>query len=1139
MKDQDQDQLHRKLALDGQRSYIVRAAAGSGKTSLLVQRFLKLLTQVTEPEQIVAITFTRKAAAEMRQRIIVALEQAYSSEEPKDAQDRQVYLLAKASVAQDKRHNWQLQKNPNRLNIETIDALCARIICQAPVLSGCANQLQIMQQAEMFYLLAAERSLTSLEQTQQQIPEFILLLQYLDNDLPRLKQLLADMLANRDQWLRHIGGGKIKKSALNHAFQNLVTMRLESVVSDIASMGATEQLILLLKHAAENLAGSDSPIAHCADINSLSTEVQSLQCWQGIITLLLTKGGIWRKRVGTQIGFLQNADMKTQIKALLSRFSEHHALLQNLLHIRSLADIYAASGSTGDWIDEQHWQVLVALSKLLVITDAQLRIIFSEYGQIDFIGKQQAASQALSHEQQPTELAFKFDYQIQHLLIDEFQDISISQCNLIELLTAGWSQGDGRSVFFVGDPMQSIYRFREAQVSLFLKIYQQQYFGSVMLHPLTLSCNFRSYSNLVDWVNVAFAKILPQQADITLGAVGYSHAITNKEHDAGLVAIHPLLQKDRQSSSEVYQQEAQQIAELSANLHKKFPQESIAILAASRKQLSSVIHHLQQTNMPCQAIEMQRLEDCCAVQDCLMLTRGLLDLADRIAWLAILRAPWCGLILTDLYKLVSDQPTPIVWECMQQQDIVQTLSQHGQQQITKLNAIWSKALANRQRVSLRRLVEMIWIELGGPATLRFAIDLHNVKTYFSLLQSYEYAGDISDFAVFNQAVAKLYGAAKTPGNNTDEVIQIMTIHKAKGLEFDHVIVAGLGRVHRSASAKLLIWQEQQKQNGVYELLLAPIKPSTQEEPLYSYLNWLEKMKDQYEQDRLLYVATTRARKQLHLFGATKLKDDKIYAPKSGSLLEKLWSVVRADYENLLDHPVIETRQSKGETAQYEQPCFRRHASQWCLPAPSQDVLWQKSHAIPVPKESIEYKWASINVRLIGIVVHQQLQQLAEQPQLPDLSYIHSRRHLYAHDLKQQGISPGDLVQASQYVVTALSNTINDPRGQWLLFKHKEAKNEYALTGVGWQNSEILNIRIDRTFIDQQGIRWIIDYKLSNHQGIDVDQFLDQQQQRYKEQLERYAWLLSLSEDTAIKLAIYFPFLRAWREWDYVKKTEHD
>ncbi|SMN12017.1 ATP-dependent DNA helicase pcrA [uncultured Candidatus Thioglobus sp.] len=1140
MQCHSQDQLHRKRALDPQTSYIVRAAAGSGKTSLLIQRFLKLLAQVAEPEQIVAITFTKKAAAEMRQRIIVALERAYSGEEPKDGQDRQIYLLAKASVAQDQRQNWKLQDNPSRLNIQTIDALCARIICQAPVLSRCGSQLQIMQQTEVFYLLAAERSLMALEKTQSWTPTLIRLLQYLDNDLPRLRKLLADMLANRDQWLRHISSGKISRSALTRAFQNLVTVSLAKAISDIDSMGETDQLVQLLQHAAENLAGSDSPIVHCADLRSLPTDVQSLQCWEGIITLLFTKTDKWRKTVPIEIGFTKNDCMKTRMRKLLKKFSGNHALLQHLINIRDLAKIYAVSDLHDDWISEQHWQIIVALSKLLVITDAQLRTIFSEYGQIDFIGKQQAAFQALSHEQQPTELAFKLDYQFQHLLIDEFQDISISQCDLIEALIEGWSQGDGRSLFFVGDPMQSIYRFREAEVSLFLKIYQQQHFGQVMLYPLTLSCNFRSQSNLVNWVNLVFSSILPQQADIAFGAVDYSHVTTadsTLDVDVGLVAIHPLLQKNTQSSKDIYQQEAQQVGQLSKNLHKNFAQDSIAILATSRTQLSSIIQHLQQINIPCQSVEMQRLEDCYAVQDCLILTRGLLYLADRIAWLSILRAPWCGLILADMYKLVSDQPRAIVWELMQNQDILQTLSQHGQQQLAKLNNIFSKALANRQRVSLRRLVEMVWIELGGPATLRDPIDLQNVQTYFSLLQNHEHAGDISDFAVFNKAVEKLYGAVKTPRTNTDQVIQIMTIHKAKGLEFDHVIVAGLGRTGRSATAKLLIWQEQQQQDGVYELLVAPIKSSTEKEPLYSYLNKLEKRKNQYEQDRLLYVATTRARKQLHLFGATKLKDNKIQSPKAGSLLEKLWPVVSADYESILANLAIPAKQPKSESQKNKhQPCFRRHDSQWCLPVPPADVLWQKSSVIPIPKEAIEYKWASNNIRLIGIVVHQQLQQLAEQPKLPDLSYIQARKNLYAQALKQQGISHGDLVMTSQHVVTALSNTINDPRGQWLLLKHQEAKNEYALTGLGWENGEILNIRIDRTFIDQQGIRWIIDYKLSDHQGTDINQFLDQQQQRYRRQLEKYAWLMRLCEDRPIKLGLYFPFLQGWRAWDYIKET---
>src|SRR5205807_8890004 len=113
-----------------------------------------------------------------------------------------------------------------------------------------------------------------------------------------------------------------------------------------------------------------------------------------------------------------------------------------------------------------------------------------------------------------------------HVLVDEFQDTSISQWELLERLTAGWEPDDGRTLFVVGDPMQSIYRFREADVALFLHA-RREGLGNVRLEPLTLTTNFRSQEKLVDFFNDAFPRIFPAEPDESLGAVPYSAATPN------------------------------------------------------------------------------------------------------------------------------------------------------------------------------------------------------------------------------------------------------------------------------------------------------------------------------------------------------------------------------------------------------------------------------------------------------------------------------------------------------------------------------------------------------------------------------------------------------------------------------------
>ena len=127
------DAPQRKAALDPARSFIVQAPAGSGKTELLIQRYLALLATVDEPEQVVAITFTRKAAAEMRGRVRSALESAAAGEEGETPHRQATLALARAAVARDLTRDWALLAQPQRLRIDTLDAFNAWLARQLPV----------------------------------------------------------------------------------------------------------------------------------------------------------------------------------------------------------------------------------------------------------------------------------------------------------------------------------------------------------------------------------------------------------------------------------------------------------------------------------------------------------------------------------------------------------------------------------------------------------------------------------------------------------------------------------------------------------------------------------------------------------------------------------------------------------------------------------------------------------------------------------------------------------------------------------------------------------------------------------------------------------------------------------------------
>ncbi len=1162
------DSKQRNMALDPRQSFIVRAPAGSGKTELLIRRYLKLLSGVEYPEEIIAITFTRKAAKEMRDRIISALELARTGGIPTDDYQKETHVLATEITKRDKDKKWQLQDNPMRLRIQTLDSLWSDITRKMPVLSQLGAQPETLDDASQFYLQAAERTLLALEDGGNKnatswSDAVAKLLAHLDNDLPKLKELLANMLERRNQWLRYIADDNISREKLDEAFTYNFSAILRRAREAITN---SEELIECIKYAAKNLQdeGKESLIIQCAGLDALpEANPDALAQWRGIVELLLTRENSWRKTVNKNNGFPAGEKIfKPLFKQLLEQYSGNENLLEKLIGIRYIPEIWnlKENGKTA-WLDDDQWKILQALPSLLVFAEAQLRVLFSEHSKIDFIGIEQSALLALRDNEKPTDLALQLDYRIQHILVDEFQDVSVTQYDLLEKLTEGWCENDGRTLFLVGDPMQSIYCFRAAEVGKFLSVFNKKKLGQLQLQPLTLTINFRSQQGVVTWINDAFETIFPQQQDITKSAVNYSPVFAVDKSGAGQVVIHPLFQDNS------HEEEAKQIVHTVKRIEKEATVKDIAILVRARSQLDAIIAHFRQAKICFQAVDIELLSHRTAVQDCLALTRALLHPSDRIAWLAILRAPWCGLTLADLNTLASDKKTSI-WSCMNDELRIKKMSNDGQKRLSKLREILEKAMTNRQRRSLRRMVEMVWMKIGGPATLEDDSDLENVQTYFDALQKEEKSGDLKTLAKLEKIVEELYAATDT--QSLDELdgsnklnIQIMTIHKAKGLEFDVVILPGLNYRIPSMDKRLLLWQEQQREDNTNDLLLAPIKEIgiNTDNTLCSYLEMLEKTKLENERDRLLYVAATRAKKQLHLFGSVRLKKKnkpflskenpllaaiwpikyKLPSPGKNSLLATLWPMVKEDYqkEYCLAYPsghledIIKETTLPVEVKNY----FYRQISAWEIPEPPENINWQKNEATvaETSDSDIKFEWAEETIRHVGIVVHRCIQLICEDQTnnryIWDKKRIQEKRAWFRQALVWRGVGVEEINLASKQVEEALINMIQDKRGQWLFSaEHKQQKNEYALSGI--YQDKVISIKIDRTFVDKDGTRWIIDYKTSRHEGKDVDIFLDQQQERYKEQLEKYGVLMKGYGEQSIKLGLYFPLLQGWRAWEY-------
>lgn len=1094
------DAAERERALDTGRSFLIQAPAGAGKTELLVRRYLCLLAGATEPEEILAVTFTRKAAAEMQRRIVGALAMDTDSE---------LSPLVAAVRARDAARGWQLSRHPARLRISTIDALSAALARSAPVSAGASVLRSITQQPDRLYRLAARATLRLLAETDG--PELAVanLLRHLDNDPGRAEELLSLLLVRRDQWLPFIGAGQdpvAARSNLESSLARLVERELRRVDAAIPNERGAE--LVEVVHAAAINRGIDPGGGSGAS----STLTERTAWWQFVASTFLTTDGDWRKKLNVNGGFPPDQkDLKAHAMEILGALRAANGLLEALVTVKKLPSPHYSP---------EQWSALESLLTLLPYAAAELKLVFASEGETDYAEIAAEGRAALGDESAPSELALRVDWRLQHLLLDEFQDTSQAQYALLRALTRGWTPGDGRTLFLVGDPMQSIYRFRQAEVRLFLDVRDHGLPG-VVLEFLRLRANFRSVPALVAWANASFDRVFPRSDDLVSSAISFAPSVAARsgaEVDLAAVTVHA-------SAWDEPQTEADEAVRVVRNTLARWPSGSIGILVRSRSHAPHIVSALRAADIELVATELVELVRTSLANDLLAITGALVHAGDRLAWLTVLRAPWCGLSLVDLDRLGSAQDDRTLYELARDAEVLASLTLDGQAGAGRVTAAFEAGLARLGQIPLRDVVEGVWLELGGPAIAGRELPLADL--ILDEIGRHEVGGDYADLLALAGALEKK--RASLPGLGAR--VQVMTIHKAKGLQFDTVIIPGLGRGIRREGRPALLWQELAHPGGL-DLLLAPVNASGAADDLLYELLWeLRAQQELAETDRLLYVAVTRARERLHLFGQTKSRPAPAPAPTpalapgpaKGSLLDRLWPVVGADW------PAATLKTGEAEVpvnpvAHWRQPSLRRLPSNWQRPAPPAAMPLPSGES-PAARNLVAYDWASAWARQAGSVAHRWLQQIAIDGvgQYTEARLV-TLRPRFRQLLLRQGVEAAALDRAIERVVAVLRDALRDAQGRWVLSAdHTERLNEYAVTVA--EGNRFRQLIIDRAFVAADGVRWIIDYKTSSHEGGDRDAFLRSEVERYTPQLRAYRQAFACLEQRTIRTALYFPLLQ--------------
>ncbi len=1072
------DATARREALRLDHSVVLRAPAGSGKTGLLIQRMLNALSTVEQPENVLAITFTRKAAAEIQHRLIQALKLAHNETPPEDAFARQTWTLARQVQARDAQRNWQLVDNPARINATTIDALNRELASRMPVLSGLGHVPEPLDDPSALYRQAITRLFARLEQPGTDSEDRHALQKVLalgQNRLDKLLDSLADMLATREQWLNACLDARGQDQQYG---EQLIHQYIDQALADCQALLPDAEIrhnwVQLLQQLAADGADVLQPARALGDWPA--PDCTELEHWQWLAGTLLTKTGGWRSARGLNVtgGFLKGHSATADAKHTIETFSARGERAAAALHaLSSLPTGYPQALA----------ETAAALNHVLLQLCGELRLIFAARQQADYAELAIAARDALADPR--SGLAERQHARIQHLLVDEMQDTSDAQHQLLKQLVAEWQPDEGRSLFLVGDPQQSIYLFRQARVELFQQVFEQAKLGPVALTPLQLSSNFRSRPALVEWCNNHMHTLFARRNSPVSFARSQAQRKTGGQGADVLAADTP-------------EEEACIAAERIATSLASSDTRTIGVLARSRAHLQPLLRELDTRGIAFSGQDLDPLEQTPAARDFMACVQALLHPANDMAWMRLLRSPGVALSWQELDSLAATMPGQLWSQRARRATIaplkhLQGLLSHIDQHTDLRGNLPLAASWLHRQLGLRD-------DLSGSESA----DLLRLE---ALLIEHCPCGVLDDETAFANAVKRLFSQAP-PAR-----VELMTVHRSKGLEFDHVVLFGCNAGLRRPDTPLLRYRR-----GEHGWLLAPrpresLSQDTSATRIYKLLNNQAQQDDAAEALRLFYVACTRAREQLDITLCSRQRGDKrnfaALLTDSGEELDlggdreervALWREVL--------HPRLPPQRRQAQPG----PVLAR-------PRPTRTTSPSRLAAAQRDRVSAGLDWQRLRASLTGTLVHECLERAAQLAELPDAPTLETWRGPLRAGLSRRGL-PDEMLEQTCTQVLQLTTQALQGWGAWLLAPRAWAHNEYALTG--WQDNEWVSAIIDRCFEDEQQRCWVVDYKTNAPPDHELDAWLAEQCQHYDAQLTRYAALLKTLRPHAQTLpALYF------------------
>jgi ATP-dependent exoDNAse (exonuclease V) beta subunit len=558
------------------------------------------------------------------------------------------------------------------------------------------------------------------------------------------------------------------------------------------------------------------------------------------------------------------------------------------------------------------------------------------------------------------------------------------------------------------------------------------------------------------------------------------------------------------------------------------------VLVRSKSHAQDIIRLLKQSDIAVEAIEMERLAQRPMIKNLRNLTRVLINPADNLAWTGLLRSEFCGLTLKSIHQLLSINSyfPKAIETLLEQSDKFVEFTEVARLQY--FYAGLAPFIDNTSDKPLAFCVRAAWFALGGPQLNSSSRDLRDADQFFSALQEQISDSPVARVDKLDEIIEQLFSAPETAGEA--QAVKVMTLHKSKGLEFDHVFIPHLEKMPRNEQSQLILWQELSNELSDEHLnsinsdnrgrfLVAPMKlGDASADRIYRMLDDINKEKQQYENGRLLYVGATRAKKRLYLLAESSvgIKDDDYYVkpPNKGSLLYQLWPVVEAE----VNAQLTTYKDDKGDADVQGQPMIQLTRMDIAQPVSHFEprlTFHLREQTLSSESDHAEVDWENSTLATVGTLIHEYLQVIAEQG-LDNWSEadVAALTPTLTQCLRQSAVCDAELSSSVALIIEAITKTINDRQGRWLLSNHKAAESELSLSVR--LNERFATFVIDRTFIDEKGTRWIIDYKTSYHSGNELERFFTQEMAKYQAQLQQYARIMAQKEANPVRCALYLP-----------------